>query len=478
MEELMKQFDGPPSLPILGNALQFLGAPKDILLHFMKLMEKYKSPFKLRLMYKQYVIIFDPEDFQTVANKILQKDCNYNFIKDMLGDGIFTSEIHKWKRNRQILNPAFNPHVLFDSFLKIFNEKNALLVQILKKELDTGKHFDLWPYIILTSVKTISGKIIETTLGKTKNFSENELQNFIEAVMKSTKVVSERFYKMWMHSSVIFNIYKYFKGYGKIFDAVHQYPLKMLYAKLQQKQETKLFVETDESLEKPLRNFIEILLDMRNKNIFTEQHIKDEIISIMFGGSETTAVTNSFLLLMLAIHQQIQDKVYNELYEVFGDSDRLPTRDDLTKLTFLEQCIKETLRRFSIVPIIIRQSDEDIQIKNYVIPKRTSIVLSILGIHLNPNIYANPFEWNPNNFDPDKVASRHKCSFVAFSTGQRGCIGQKYAWLSMKAQISTILRNYKFSTDLTMDDMQLDVDLLIRNISGYKVKLHRRTEKL
>lgn len=56
--------------------------------------------------------------------------------------------------------------------------------------------------------------------------------------------------------------------------------------------------------------------------------------------------------------------------------------------------------------------------------------------------------------------------------------GQKYAWLSMKAQISTILRNYKFSTDLTMDDMQLDVDLLIRNISGYKVKLHRRTEKL
>lgn len=58
-----------------------------------------------------------------------------------------------------------------------------------------------------------------------------------------------------------------------------------------------------------------------------------------------------------------------------------------------------------------------------IIPAGANVVLAIYAIHHNPITYPNPEVWNPSNFDPEKVATRHKCSFVPFSTGPRGCVG-------------------------------------------------------
>lgn len=60
---------------------------------------------------------------------------------------------------------------------------------------------------------------------------------------------------------------------------------------------------------------------------------------------------------------------------------------------------------------------------NYVIPKGANIALCIAAIHHDPSIYPDPLSWNPDNFTPEKEAARHKCAFVPFSEGPRGCIG-------------------------------------------------------
>lgn len=66
--------------------------------------------------------------------------------------------VGKWKRNRRVISPAFNPTFLFHYFLQMFNEQNVNLIGRLKKEVGTGKHFDLWPHVIQTSITTICGK--------------------------------------------------------------------------------------------------------------------------------------------------------------------------------------------------------------------------------------------------------------------------------------------------------------------------------
>lgn len=60
---------------------------------------------------------------------------------------------------------------------------------------------------------------------------------------------------------------------------------------------------------------------------------------------------------------------------------------------------------------------------NFTVKKNSNVIIPILMVHRNPNIYPNPMQWNPDNFSPNMVESRHKYSFLAFSGGARGCIG-------------------------------------------------------
>lgn len=80
-------------------------------------------------------------------------------------------------------------------------------------------------------------------------------------------------------------------------------------------------------------------------------------------GHDTTAAGSSFVLSLLGIHQNIQEKVYEELYEIFGDSDRPATFSDTLRMKYLERVILETLRMYPPVPIIGRKLRHAVKIR-------------------------------------------------------------------------------------------------------------------
>ncbi|KAK7604571.1 hypothetical protein V9T40_005757 [Parthenolecanium corni] len=171
----------------------------------------------------------------------------------------------------------------------------------------------------------------------------------------------------------------------------------------------------------------------------------------------------------------IQEKIHEELDSVFGSSKNPPTAEELNQLKFLTQCIKETMRRFSVAPFVGRQTDEDLKLKSgQIIPAGANIIISIIGLHLDEKIYSNPYTWNPNNFNDDVVAKRHPGAFVPFGSGARICLGYKYAILSLKAQLSTLLRNYRFTTTLSEENIELDFSIVLKSVNGYNIMLHSR----
>jgi cytochrome P450 family 4 len=91
----------------------------------------------------------------------------------------------------------------------------------------------------------------------------------------------------------------------------------------------------------------------------------EEIQTMVATGSDTTAITLSFATIMLALHQGIQEKLFKEMYDIFGNTDRDPTLDDLTRMDYLERVIKETMRLFPITPVILRQVQDDIKIRKF-----------------------------------------------------------------------------------------------------------------
>ncbi|KAL4123108.1 hypothetical protein QTP88_015338 [Uroleucon formosanum] len=197
--------------------------------------------------------------------------------------------------------------------------------------------------------------------------------------------------------------------------------------------------------------FLDILFKLNNKGgNFTDSDIRTEVITTMTG-----------------------DKVYDEIYDIFGESDKTITIEDATRLVYLEQVLKEILRMYPVAPLILREMQGDLKIfsSDYILPKGKICVVSILATHYSPDLYPNSWSFNPENFSPENVAKRHKYSFIPFSGGPRGCIRSKYAMLSMKVTVSTFLRHFSVHTDIKLTDIKLKIGLLMRSVHGYPITI-------
>nr|XP_018900252.1 PREDICTED: cytochrome P450 4g1-like isoform X3 [Bemisia tabaci]XP_018900253.1 PREDICTED: cytochrome P450 4g1-like isoform X3 [Bemisia tabaci] len=201
----------------------------------------------------------------------------------------------------------------------------------------------------------------------------------------------------------------------------------------------------------------------------------DEALTFILSGSETTAQTNCFVLLMLAIHSDYQEKVFEEQYNIFGDTDRPITPDDLDKMEYLEQVIKATLRLFPVVPMFARHAEEDTKLtQNYVLPAGATAVIYPFFTHYDMELWPEPNKFYPDNFTAEKMANRHKYAFLPFSGGARGCIGNKFAMITMKTTLSIFIQQFRVSTTKKLEDIEVYMDLVLRCKGDWNMKLERR----
>uniref|UniRef100_A0A336LJB5 CSON006028 protein n=1 Tax=Culicoides sonorensis TaxID=179676 RepID=A0A336LJB5_CULSO len=208
---------------------------------------------------------------------------------------------------------------------------------------------------------------------------------------------------------------------------------------------------------------------------FDEQMVKDEIDTLIAGGNETSGMTTSFCILMMAMHPEIQERVIEEMRSVFESVDEPVTQDHLSQLNYLTMVLNETLRLFPITPFIGREVQEDIQLDEYTLPKGASLVIPIFKIHRQEAIWGPEAHlFNPDNFLPENVATRHPYAWIPFSAGQRNCIGMKYSLIAMKVMLCYLLRNYKFSTSLKYSELKFKMALDLKIVNRHMVSIERR----
>lgn len=187
----------------------------------------------------------------------------------------------------------------------------------------------------------------------------------------------------------------------------------------------------------------------------------------MIKGHDTTSASMCWFIYLMAAHPEHQQLVYEELQDIFGDSDRDCTVDDIPNLKYLDYCMKETLRMYPSAPLIERMANEDIQIGDYNIPAGSNILMLIYGMHHNPRIFPDPEKFDPERFFPENCIGRHPFAYIPFSAGPRNCIGlfinsyddsvaktyktilyragQRFALTEEKVVLSNLMRRFKFS---------------------------------
>nr|KAF7416646.1 hypothetical protein H0235_011177 [Vespula pensylvanica] len=485
---ISSRIPGPKAYPIIGNLYHILVDDKQILYKFWEIDEKFYPIHRLWCCFFSFVTLIHPEDIEILlrSTQHLQKNVPYKFLRPWLSTGLITSEGEKWQQRRKILTPTFHFNIL-KHFILTFNEEAQYLVKSLKEKGEGNPIIrDLQEFIPEYTLNTICKTAMGTPL---KGSGERETK-YRNAVHDFGKMMVYRVTRPWYHIDTIFALSPNGQKEKELVKTLHDFSKKIIAErKLFHEQTNRKYLEnfeemhenhiSSETIKEDNKNptfkkrlaMLDLLIAASLKdNQFDEEGIREEVDTFVFAGYDTTAMALCFSLLLFAKHKDVQERIRNEVKTIIEKRDLKLTLSDIREFSYLERCLKESLRLYPSVNSITRYITQDLQLKNYLIPAGTNCKISIHSVHRNSDLWPNPEVFDPDRFLPENVAKRNPYSYIPFSAGPRNCIGQKYAMLELKVTIAYILHHFYLEPVDELDDVKIIGDIVLRSSKPLRVK--------
>nr|AJN91165.1 cytochrome P450 monooxygenase CYP305B1 [Cnaphalocrocis medinalis] len=179
-----------------------------------------------------------------------------------------------------------------------------------------------------------------------------------------------------------------------------------------------------------------------NKNSFTEEQLKTICLDLLIAGSQTTSNVLEFAFLVLVRNQALQDKLYREISKELGNE--TPSWNDRTRLTYTSAFLLEVQRYYTIVPLAgPRRLLDDAVIDGYLIPKETTVLISVGDLHFDPEIWDDPHEFKPERFIDECGALKNSEHMYPFGLGRRRCPGDSLAKSFIFIVFVGVLQKYR-----------------------------------
>tara|TARA_B110001454_G_scaffold183141_1_gene178146 strand:+ start:81331 stop:82641 length:1311 start_codon:yes stop_codon:yes gene_type:complete len=403
---------GPNSLPFVGIIPQLI---RDPLGTFQSMHEKYGGFVRFQKGQSFRYICYDPDAIQHILvgnSKNYTKSKRYEKLKTFLGSGLVTAEGQLWQQQRKAAQPGFSPPAMKDYFNTIKKVTEATVLQIARKQ-----SMDLQSQMIEITLSIISQTMFHLDLS-----SQTE-------VLSPAFEYCVSFMNRRMEAFIDWDEY-YVTSNGKKFNSYKTLIDKLMLDIIRQRKEN-LGQHQD---------YLETLLQeqIKNPNEISDSIIKDQLITFVMAGHETSANMLSWTLLLLLQHP-------NKLKEAaeFARSIEVSDYADLSKLTVLENILKESLRLYPPVWMISRDSVGPDSIMGYGIDAASTINLCPYVTHRSAKYWDQPNSFIPERFEKDY----NKKAFFPFSAGPRSCIGSQLALMEGKWILYQLLRNFNLRCD-------------------------------
>jgi cytochrome P450 len=173
----------------------------------------------------------------------------------------------------------------------------------------------------------------------------------------------------------------------------------------------------------------------------SDEQLRDEIITLLLAGHETTALTLSWTFYLLGLHPEADAKLADELGRVLGG--RAPTVADIPALKFTEHVILESLRLYPPIWIFGRRAVSDCEIGGYSVPGGTIVQISPWLLHRDPRYFDEPAAFRPERWASGLAEKLPRFAYVPFAGGPRVCIGNRFALLEAVLLLATIAQRYR-----------------------------------
>ncbi|KAJ3680101.1 hypothetical protein LUZ60_016379 [Juncus effusus] len=194
----------------------------------------------------------------------------------------------------------------------------------------------------------------------------------------------------------------------------------------------------------------------------TRENIKAIIMDVMFGGTEAIALTIEWTMATLMKNPEQMKRVQQELAEVVG-MDRMVHESDMDKLPYLKCAIKETLRLYPPIPLLLHETSEDCEIAGYSIPKQSRVMINVWAIGRDKSAWKDADSFKPDRFaaGSDGANIDFKGNFfelLPFGSGRRSCPGMQLGLYAVELAVANLMHCFDWTLPDGMKPSELDMD--------------------
>ena len=335
----------------------------------------------------------------------------------LLGDGLMVSEGELWKRQRRMIQPAFN-HESIVTLIKSIVDVNSRLL---------GK----WQ---LAAQKNDSVNV-------TYDVSRMALEVVLRFIFGDDyEGVSPHFEVLSLEQTRDMAFARSFRTLGRTILQVIDRRRKNL-------------AEAADALGIMMR-----ACDPQSGQLMQDRQLIDEILTLIVAGHETTASTLNWTWYLISQHPEVEKRLADELATLTTSSEF----EDLPEFLYTRHVIEEAMRLYPAGWSMSRRALGDDRLGEYFVPAGTEVYIPPYFIQRHPDLWEEPDRFNPDRFRPENSKHRHRLATIPFSAGPRNCIGTHFARIEMQIHLMTIARCLQLAY-VPSRPVELDAGVNLRN---------------
>lgn len=350
----------------------------------------------------------------------------FDAVRVVLGNGMLTSSGAFWKRQRRISQPAFHG----DSVRHFGPIMSTLAMECAdgwEAVAVAGGTVDACADMMRVTLRIVS----EALFGDDLAGDADEINRVFPTILAclAARVAFPIRPPLWLPTPNN-------RRLGPPLDA-----LNAVVARLIATKRRRLATGGSETGHRDLLTILMLARDAETGEAMSDAQLRDEVMTLLIAGHETTANALSWLWVLLDRHPDEQERLRTEIVAATGG--RPPTVDDVAKLPRLRAVISETLRLYPPVWMFDRRALGSDELAGTQIARGDLVIFCPYALHRLPQLWSDPEAFRPERFEPGREEQKNKFAYLPFSAGPRTCLGNSFAMIESQIIVGTLLSRFR-----------------------------------
>jgi cytochrome P450 len=419
----LRQPPEPPGNFLTGHAREML---RDAAQFLLRSHASYGDIVRLRLGPRVALALFHPDHIYHVLVKrrenYSKQARGYKKLRQVIGNGLLTSEGDFWLRQRRLLQPAFAAGRLAGFAAPMVTAAEEM-AQSWESAARQGEAIDVAEEMMRLTMRIVG----ETLLGTDVTGEASDVGTALTLVINE---VSRRIHTPW----------DFRERLPVASNRRYERALQVLDRSVQK------IIDQHRARPTDSEDLLTMLMSVRDEETGTQmsdKQLRDEVMTFFLAGHETTAKALTWTFYLLSQHVSVRSRLQREVDAVLAG--RSATAEDFPKLPYAKQVIQESMRLFPPVWGLARMTVEEDQIGDVTVPAGSPVLLSQYVTHRHRGFWDNPEGFDPDRFLPERSEGRHPYAYFPFGAGPRICIGNHFALLESVLILATMTSRWSLN---------------------------------